>query len=301
MAMESDGIEEGIEGATRVAVTIAARTAAELAREFERRARERRDEAMHEAAQDRSREQALWDQTRAQLSPVMEDRWWDQATPESIAQAYQQARAFDGRDEARPFAERIQDQVRDRYGVDVDELRAQAQKDAAEQHTEADKDRAEASRLMAEADRAENHEPTRAEVSRWLNENHPDMALAHSMELEGSDDPIARRQMETRLYDEGRRMMEAEQAPAADREDQVSQEANDRASTMYDSAERREALASELKEKGIDPEAVEARVTADAGQAAPANEAAHAPGRTPKVRKARGKGRGQRSREAQRG
>lgn len=251
MAMESDGIEEGMEGMSRVAVTSAARMAAELAREFERRAQERRDEGLREAAQDLSREQAMWEQTRAQLSPVMEDRWWDQATPESIAQAYQQARAFDGRDEARPFAERIQDQVRERYGVDVDELRQQAEKDAGEQQSEADKDRAEAARLMADADREEARP-------------------------------------------------EKEQESAPDGPEQA-QEAREDAATLYDTAERREALASELKAKGVDPEAIEARVTADAGQAAPANEATHAPGRTPKARKARGQGRGQRSREAQRG
>ena len=251
MAMESDGIEEGMEGMSRVAVTAAARMAAELAREFQRRAQDRRDEALREAAQDLSRQQAMWEQTRAQLSPVMEDRWWDQATPESIAQAYQQARTFDGRDEARPFAERIQTQVRERYGVEVDELRQQGDKDAGEQTTEADKDRAEAARLMADADRRDSRSET-----------------------EQDNDP------------EG-----AEQA----------QEERQEAATLYDSAERREAMASDLRDRGVDSEAVEARVTADAGQALPANEAARAPSRTPKARKARGQGRGQRSRETQRG
>ena len=238
--MESDGIEEGMEGTSRVAATTAARMAAELVREFERRVRDRRDEALRQAAQDRSREQALWEQTRAQLTPVMEDRWWDQASPESIAQAYQQARAFDGRADARPFAERIETQVRERYGVDVDELRQQAQQDADEQNAEADKDRAEATRLIADADRAET-------------------------------------------------------------EQESGQEEQQDAHVLYDSAERRDALASDLRGRGVDDDAVEARVTADAGQAVPASEAARGPGRTPKARKGRAKGPGQRSRETQRG
>lgn len=249
--MESDGIEEGMEGTSRVAATAAARMAAELVREFERRVRDRRDEALRQAAQDRSREQALWEQTRAQLSPVMDDRWWQRATPESIAQAYQQARTFDGRDEARTFAERIRSQVRDRYGVDVDELREQGAKDAEGQRADADKDRAEAARLMTDADRDDARSET---------------------------DPDAARDDRAR-----------------------ASEAREDAASLYDTAERRDELASELRDQGIDAEAVEARVTADAGQAAPANEAARTPGRAPKARKARGKGRGQRSREAQRG
>lgn len=242
--MESDGIDEAFEGTSRVLATTAARVADQLARELERRTLERRDEALREAARDESRAQALWEQTRAELAPVMEQRWWEQATPQSIAQAYGQARAFDHRPEARPLVERIETEVRDRYGVSIDELREQAETDAAAQAAEADRDRAEAQRLMADADRAD---------SRPENET--------------------------------------------GRADELRQEAAD----SYDSAERRETLASDLRALGVDEEAVEARVTADVGQGRPAAEAARPSDRPAKARKTRGRGRGTRSREAQRG
>lgn len=48
---------------------------------------------------------------------------------------------------------------------------------------------------------------------------------------------------------------------------------------LYDSAERRNGLASDLERAGIDSEAVEARVLADKGQAAPAHAAVASPTR----------------------
>ncbi|MBB2925543.1 hypothetical protein [Cellulomonas cellasea] len=54
---------------------------------------------------------------------------------------------------------------------------------------------------------------------------------------------------------------------------------DERGLDLYDSAERRNALASDLERAGVDGEAVEARVLADKGQGAPAHAAVSSPAR----------------------
>ena len=83
---------------------------------------------------------------------------------------------------------------------------------------------------------------------------------------------------------------------AEERDDRSQQEADqlrDDAGLVYDSAERRDALAEELRRKGVDGKAVEARVTADIGNARPASDAfkAKAPRRAPRALKGRVPGR----------
>ena len=97
----------------------------------------------------------------------------------------------------------------------------------------------------------------------------------------------------------------------AERVDRAAEERDDRAQqieaeqlrddsgSVYDSAERRDALAEELRRKGVDGKAVEARVTADVGHAKPAAEAVRttAPRRVPKPIKGRAVGRVRTGRE----
>lgn len=237
---ESDGIEESIDGTTRVAMTVAARTAADLAREFERRRKDARDRDVRQAREDATRTEALWQQTRAELAPVMQERWWEQARPADIAHAYEQARAYDSED-ARAYRDRIRDEVRDRYGVDVDDLAREGGSDEHRERDEAERDRAEASRLTTEADQADRA-------------------------AEGAHD-----------------------GPEAEQEHDRATTALEDASTIYDSAERREAMAEEMRSRGVDRDVVEARVAADTGQAAPARDAVKSPAkRTPPARRNRG-------------
>lgn len=100
---------------------------------------------------------------------------------------------------------------------------------------------------------------------------------------------------EDRLADQARSA--AEHAPDPDERARVAAEAaqrdalGDRARedgrATYDSAERREATASQLRSKGIASDVVDARMRADISQARPAMEALAA-GRSPKARKPRG-------------
>lgn len=104
---------------------------------------------------------------------------------------------------------------------------------------------------------------------------------------------------EDRLADQARSAAEHEPDPderaraaaeAAER-DVFGDRAREDGRAAYDSAERREATASELRAKGIDGDVVETRMRADVSQARPATEAvaAKTAGRSPKARKTRGR------------
>lgn len=242
---ESDGVEETMQGSVRMAVTVGARSAAEIALIQKQRARQAQADGELAAREYAQRREALWQDSRAELAPVLDDRWWTESTPEQIGQAYATAQAWEGRTEVEPYLARIREQVKERYGVDVDEVRGRALESRLgepagsedRERAEAEKDRAEAARLMEDSDRAD-----RAHVE--------------------DEDPS--------------REVEADQAQAD-------------AELLYDSAERREALADDLRGRGIETPVVEARTTADIHQATPAAAAVSArPNRAPKARRSRG-------------
>jgi hypothetical protein len=244
---ESDGVEETMQGSVRMAVTVAARGAAEIAMMRAQHARQTQADGEHAAREFAQQREALWQDSRAELAPVLEERWWQEATPERIGQAYATAQAWDGHPEVEPYLARIREQVKERYGVDIDEVRDQTLADRLgdpigseeRERADADKDRAEAARLMEDSDRADR------------------------AQSEG-DDPS--------------NPVEADHA----------QQAQADAELMYDSAERREALAEGLRGRGVDAPVVEARVAADIHQAVPAAAAVAArPGRAPKARRNR--------------
>lgn len=245
---ESDGVEETMQGSVRMAVTVAARGAAEIAMMRAQRARQAQADGEHAAREFAQQREALWQDSRAELASVLEDRWWQEATPERIGQAYTTAQAWEGRPEVEPYLARIREQVKERYGVDIDQARDQSLEgqlgepvgSTERERAEADKDRAEAARLMEDSDRADRTQ------------------LA-------DDDPS--------------------NAVEADHAQQTQADAE----LLYDSAERRDALADGLRELGVDAPVVEARVTADTHQATPAAAAIAArPNRAPKARRNRG-------------
>ena len=271
MAEETDGIEEAFDGQIRVLVTAAGQVGERIARAREDALRRARAATEQEARELRSRIEAEHRTARVELGNVHRSDWWDRATPEQIANTYQLARAWSQDDpEAVRAEQRIRDEVRTRYGVDVNDTsadpqavreaveRAEAlrqQADAQQQRSAAEE--AEAARLMAEADRADR-----------AAEHHRDAA-------EHEPDPEQRA--------EAREQAEQHQAHAdAARAD---------AQPLYDSAERREATARDLESKGIDREVVATKMQADVSQAKPATEATKATSaRAPKARKNRGRG-----------
>jgi hypothetical protein len=271
---EADGIQEAFEGTLRVAVTAAGQIGEHLARLREQRLEVARGRSEHEGRQYAARLQAERAAARAQLTPVYRAEWWDRASAEDIGRAYTTARAWNGVDpEAHRAEQRIRDEVRTRYGIDVDQAgadpvavrdylaRAEAMRQQADQERNAAGDEyLEVQLLATEAERADRA----AEVAREAAEH--------------ESDPAER---------------ERAQGEAAGQDD-LGDLARAEGRGTYDSAERREAFASDLERAGVDHESVATRVRADVSQGKPATDATRTTAtKAPRARKGRA-GRGQR-------
>jgi hypothetical protein len=270
MADESDGIEEAFDGQIRVLVTAAGRVGETFARAREEAMRRAQATSEQEARELSSRFEAERRSAHTEFGNVYRNDWWDKATPEQIGNTYQTARAWSNEDPEAVRAEsRMRDELRSRYGVDVNNTNAdpaavreaveraeqnRGQSDAERQRAAAEE--AEAARLLSEADRADNT----AERAREQAEHEPD--------------PEQRQ--------EAREQAESHQSQA----DAVRADAK----PLYDSADRRQATAADLESKGVSAEAVGAKMRADVSQAKPATEATKGVvGKAPKARNTRGR------------
>jgi colicin import membrane protein len=122
---EADGMDEAVDGAMRTGLMVASRIGEQLARMREEDQRTIAAAEEHRARQLQERFDAQRAAARAHLAPVARDDWWDKATPEMIERAHETATAWKAYDpETVPEAERIRDQVRSRYGIDVDDTGA---------------------------------------------------------------------------------------------------------------------------------------------------------------------------------
>lgn len=272
MAEEADGIEEAIEGQIRVLVTAASQTGERLARSREDARRRAQMRSEQEARELNTRIEAERRAARAELSNVHRSDWWERANAEQIGHAYQTARAWSGEDaEAVRAEQRMRDELRTRYGIDVENTHA----DPAV--VKAAVARAQTDRAAASTERA----TSTAEVAE----------AAQLARLADQQDVRAEQAREAAEFEPG----EDERARAAaevERREAIADQARDDASSMYDSAERRVGTAADLESKGIEREVVATRMRADVSQARPATEAVKGGGknRSPKARKTRGRG-----------
>jgi hypothetical protein len=246
---ESDGIEEAIEGMSRVGLTVAGRLGEQVARAREQELRRAQAAEEQQARELQARFDAERAAARAQLAPVMDNRWWDTASGRDIERVHEAATAWKDHDPAaRDAAEVIRDQVQRRYGLDVDNLGA---------------DDASVAEALAKAER--DREQAEQERRAGRDENAQAVQLLAEADREDRD-----RQQD------------------ADEENQRPEALAEEAGIKHDSAERRQALAASL-ENVADREAVQARLSADQDQATPPTAAVtKAPGRNPKARKTRG-------------
>lgn len=246
---ESDGIDEALEGMSRVALTVAGRLGEQLARLHEQEMRRAQAAEEQQARELQARFDAERAAARAQLAPVMDNRWWDTATGRDVERVHEAAIAWKDHDPAaRDAAEVIRDQVQRRYGLDVDNLGA---------------NEATVAEALAKAER--HREQAEQERRSGRDEN------AQAVQL------LAEANREDR--DRERDVTEENQHPEALREE---------AGIKYDSAERRQEFAASL-DGVADREAVQARLSADQDQGTPPTAAvAKTPGRSPKARKTRG-------------
>jgi hypothetical protein len=122
MVDESDGISEAFEGQLRVAVTAAGRVGEIIARQHEEAARRAQAASMQEANELTSRMNAERQSARTEYGQVYRSEWWERATPQDIGSTLATAHAWVHEDPEAVRAEtRMSDELRTRYGVDVDQ------------------------------------------------------------------------------------------------------------------------------------------------------------------------------------
>lgn len=150
MSEPTDGWGEGLAGMLRLAAQLASQYAEHIARrnaEVTRLYTAARDT---EAAQARARLTAERDAARALTAPTTVPGWWDAASREDVAHAWEVARAWAATDpRLAEAAAKIEAEIRARYGVDAHGLWAEVRAHHASTPTE----RAEAAAVLA-ADRA---------------------------------------------------------------------------------------------------------------------------------------------------
>lgn len=323
MAEESDGIEEAFEGQLRVLVTAAGRVGETFARAREDAMRKAQAANEQESRELSSRFEAERQSAHTEFGNVYRNDWWDKATPEQIGTTYQTARAWSNEDPEAVRAEsRMKDELRSRYGVDVNNTNAdpaavrEAVERAQQNYGQSDAERqrgtaeeAEAARLLGEADAADRAAasaegtgtgtgtPTEPEyeTDRGRNERESREASAEFVHEHNEGNPAkpwvqlddgraANLDLEKERESRGlpNRTGDAERAHAAS--------ARADAAPLYDSAERRQQAAADLESKGVSAEAVGAKMRADVSQAKPATEATKgAVGKAPKARNTRGR------------
>lgn len=143
---ESDGIDDVLDNGLRQSLMIASRIAETLVRSRQDSLREQEQQntqAAHEAHARYTAERAAM---QGGLAPVHSDKWWQQAQPKDITNAYVLAEAWKDHDPvALAAAGRVRYEVYKRYGIDTRDVGA----DAAYLHSGVETVTAEQARLKA--------------------------------------------------------------------------------------------------------------------------------------------------------
>ncbi|MCE0459446.1 hypothetical protein [Curtobacterium flaccumfaciens] len=225
------------------------------------------------------------DAVRADVGATADARWWETPTPEQVAATYEKAAAWETLDpEVAHSAERMRAELRDRYGVENAgtghaELREAIERDqrtrgaAAQQRTAAGVDVAQAGAYVAAADRLDRDGDRR--VQEQYDREQADATRGDV------DDPVA---LETAGAPDVR-----DNGPAGDGSPEHAEAyaTRDAAQHSYDSAERRETWAADMKADGLSEDQVRDRIAADRNQGTHPRQSVHT---KPRTSKARGKG-----------
>jgi colicin import membrane protein len=200
---EPDGIDDAVDGALRTGLMVAARIGEQLARmrEEEQRTIAAAEEQRARQLQDRFDAQRA--AARAQLAPTTREDWWDKATPDMIHRVHETATAWKAYDpEAAQAAERIRDQIRSRYGIDVNNTGAdEASVSAALIRAQQASSEAENERTKASAARADE-----AVIGAAVAEaNHKDRPAQKAQAEPVYDSPERRQQLADSLEGKGDR------------------------------------------------------------------------------------------------
>lgn len=305
--MDGDGIDDALEGSIRVAVTAAGRAGEMIARQREQQMKEAQARSQQDAAELGARLAGERDVARAQLAAVYRPEWWDAAQPEDIARAHQTARAWGEVDpDASRAEQRIAQELRDRYGVELPEQAAgnpavvrealdraeEARNAAAGEIAAAERDVAEGVGLIAHADAIDAAADELDRRAHDLREDRVDEFESVPTHVREVLDPTAAHDPDPAREAEADHLSEKAHDLRGD-----AQQLDDRGQVAYDSADRRRAMAAGMEGKAA-AATVDARVTADVAQGKPATEATRtSQGRAPKARP----NRAQASKQAQKG
>lgn len=290
----NDGIDDVTDGVARAALTVAAQMGRQIAVAIQRAMQEAAARRDAEAAQLQSRIEAHRATARAELASVHQPEWWGRASTDQIARVVEVSQAWAPHDaEAAKAAQVVKHEVQERYGVDVDSTgRHTSEILTATQETAAA--RAEAARERASSEQ-EAAEARLLLIEGMALQDLADEARARADELEHGVD-----------WDRGeagdveRFAAAQEHRATAAQQDETGERKIETSADLYDSAERRRALAGGLEESGATKEQVRDRLLADADQARHPREAVTATSRRKRAANRQPDG-GARSRSADRG
>jgi hypothetical protein len=262
MAEESDEVVEEGAGQLRIALAAAAQMAEKFARLREDLARQQQARTEQQNRELRVRFDGERDAARASVAPTARDGWWETATVNDVADAYETAHAWEPVDpDLATSAEHMREELRDRYGIDVDNLDADP---AAMEHTEQEPAQAAQARgesaedllagiaFMDAADRAD-----RDGERRDREQDTRDAAL-------GDVDPGV---PTAGLLPDHERAAATVDGPGDGSPEHAEASANrDAGEVGYDSADRRNEFAADMERDGLDPEFIRGRLAADRNQ-----------------------------------
>lgn len=288
--MNGDGVDDAFEATGRTAMMVAMQLGEKFGRLREDLARQAaaRDDAAARALA--ARFEAERGAARAELRVVDQPEWWDRATPQDVARVIETAETWKGLDDvAKHASERIETEVRGRYGIDVNEFRSTA----ATEHVRADQEVTEAAILLDQADRldrdahqddrgGDRQSDDRGDLVRELEERASEYERRADAGGDATNSPEELRELATdarsqaQLYrdmDEATQSVRAQEA-AGQQPAPAQAEANrSEAGVVYDSAERRRDTAQRMEQAGVSQEDVRIRSRVDADQGRPAAEA----------------------------
>jgi hypothetical protein len=229
---EHDGVGEALQSAVRVAIT-----AAGLVAERRGRAREQQMRAAAAASEQESSElNARLDAERASARTAFllagDDQWWERASPEELGVAWESANAWrDADPDAARTVDRMREQLRARYDIDVDTLSpdaaavadalarretALAAADAEREQARRDRDAAQPLLVAAErADREQDRPVAEGDVSREQAEDLYDSVQAREAAAGGQQHVVDAETLEARQLADAGRAQSPEAAVAA--------------------------------------------------------------------------------------
>lgn len=220
---ETDGIAEVFDDAMRLAITAAGRIAEQRIRDRERQIRDAQAQSEQTARELHRRIDAQRAAGLAQLEPTRNPEWWDRASVDDVANAWEAAQEWRDRDvDAAAAAERMRPEIIARYGLDPEQVGIEAAQtaDTADRAGERAQ-QLEAAAIVGSADRGEHAEALgydsaerRERSSTALAEAGVDDDVVESHRLADTSQALSAREA---VADAPRRGPRARRAPATSR------------------------------------------------------------------------------------